>query len=685
MGHIILIVSVVVQLLAALVALWLAARRPSRAWYLVATAIGLMAVRRGFTLAGALDADRAIDPGAEAIALLISALMLVGLIGLLRRLGRSEAGDMVGQLPEFSHRRLGTTAMTVGLLAAIGSAVVGLYAYRASSTVVIRGIHRNMLILAQSLGELAGSHVEGGDIDGAIATLRAHWKAFGRAESQSELCIARRGGEVVLSTASPESEGELIPDLTLTLIGGDEVSVAELARQRKNATGWATIPDGRRQIVAIAYVETLDCLVCLHVPASEVEDDIRAATIPWAVALALTTVILLPVSLVLFHRAYSASQRLIEDKNRQLAEREQRLRQIVEHMPVMMEALDDKGNIVVWNRECERVTGYAADEIIGNAKAWEMLYPDADYRNRMLEELRRRDDDYRDWEWEATCKDGKVRRIAWSNCSMMFPIPGWSGWRIGVDMTERREAELAARSSMAQLARLGRLRSLGEMASGIAHELNQPLTAIVNYAQGGMRRLEDGVVDVATFQPALREISGQALRAADIIKRLRGFVGSGLPRREPADLNEIVRTVVDLFEPESHLRDLDVSLTLCSSLPPVMVERVQIQQVLVNLMQNAVDAMHHLEPRDRRLEIATALVPDTFVEVSVRDFGRGLDAKDLKFALDPFFTTQAGVLGMGLAISRSIIAAHDGTLSVDRNCEVGAVFRFRLPAMSRSE
>ena len=685
MGYTVLIASVVVQLLAALAAIRLAARRPSWAWFLVATAIGLMAVRRVFTLASAVAADRAIDLGAEAIALLLSTLMFVGLTGLLRRLGRPEDEDTKKQPTEFAHRRLSATAMTLGMLAAIGSVVVGLYAYRASSTAVVRGIHRNMSIHARSLGEFAGSQVEGGDIDKAVATLRDHWKAVGRAESHRELCVARRSGEVVLSTVSPESEGELISDLTLTLIGGDKVSVGEIAHRREDATGWMTTPDGGRQIVAIVYVEPLDCLVCLHIPASEVDDDIKAAAIPWAVALVLSTVILLPVSLVLFHRAYAVSQRLIEDKNRQLEEREQRLRQIVEHMPVMMDALDGQGAIVVWNRECERVTGYAADEIIGNAKAWELLYPDAAYRSRMLEEWARRGADYREWEWEITCKDGMVRRIAWSNCSMMFPIPGWSGWRIGVDITERREAERAARSSMAQLGRLGRLRSLGEMATGIAHELNQPLTAIANYAQGGMRRLEGGIVDADTFQPVLREISGQAYRAADIIKRLRGFVGAGLPRREPADLNEIVRTVVNLFEPESQLRKMDVSLGLYSSLPQVLVERVQIQQVLVNLMQNGVDAMHDLEPRDRRLEIATALAPNDFVEVSVRDFGRGLDAKDLEFALDPFFTTSANGLGMGLTVCRSIIAAHDGTLTVDRDCEIGAVFRFRLPTISRSE
>jgi len=129
------------------------------------------------------------------------------------------------------------------------------------------------------------------------------------------------------------------------------------------------------------------------------------------------------------------------ESDRALQEIEERMRQVVENMPVMMDAFDTEGHFIVWNRECERVTGYSADEIVGNPKATELLYPDPAYRERMLAAWAERGDDYRDWEWQMPCKDGSVKTVAWSNISARFPIHGWATWSIGVDVTERVRAE----------------------------------------------------------------------------------------------------------------------------------------------------------------------------------------------------------------------------------------------------
>ena len=128
-----------------------------------------------------------------------------------------------------------------------------------------------------------------------------------------------------------------------------------------------------------------------------------------------------------------------------LSKSQERLLRVIEHMPVMMDAYDAEGNILVWNRECERVTGYSAEEMIGNPESLAWLYPDADYRQRMMEEMARRNFEFRDWEWQITCKDGHVRTVAWSNVSPQVPIPGWDTWAIGVDVTERVQAQEALR------------------------------------------------------------------------------------------------------------------------------------------------------------------------------------------------------------------------------------------------
>ncbi|HIP95796.1 MAG TPA: GAF domain-containing protein, partial [Anaerolineae bacterium] len=161
-----------------------------------------------------------------------------------------------------------------------------------------------------------------------------------------------------------------------------------------------------------------------------------------------------------------------------LRESEKRLYLLVQNMPVMMDAFDADWNIIVWNRECERVTGYSADEIVGNPKAMELLYPDTAYRERMMAEWIARGDDYRDWEWEITCKDGSVKTVAWSNISKLFPISGWATWGIGMDVTERKRVEEALKLRMEQLAALSR----ASQAVTASLKLDQVLAEIVSLA-----------------------------------------------------------------------------------------------------------------------------------------------------------------------------------------------------------
>ena len=170
----------------------------------------------------------------------------------------------------------------------------------------------------------------------------------------------------------------------------------------------------------------------------------------------------------------------VEKANTALQENQERLRHVVEDMPVLMDAFDAEGNILLWNKECERVTGFSADEIVGNPKAMECLYPDADYRRRMLAEWIERGDDYRDWEWEMTCKDGSIKVVAWSNISRRFPVQGWVTWGIGVDVTDRKKAEKALKAEQKLLRDL--LQVHDQYRQLVAYEIHDGIVQLITGA-----------------------------------------------------------------------------------------------------------------------------------------------------------------------------------------------------------
>lgn len=680
MGYAVLIASVVVQMLAVFTAVYIGLLRPLRSWYWVAGAVGLMAVRRIFSLALAFNEKHSIDPSAEAIALLISIVMLGGLLGLVRRYRLQNAGAAAPP-PGIDSRRLSAVAITLGLLGLTMSLVVAVLAYKASRTAVVENVKSNIMNVTRSLRDLALVGVSPSEEPRlALAETCQRWKDLGRDELSGYLCIVRTDGVIALHTDSPERVGRNVADLKIEVTKDRFVSFRELGASPEELVGILTGLDGARHFIAAVPAPELDATICLHVPVGDVDADVLTGSLPWAVGLGLAGFVLLPLSIVFLHRAYARSQEELAISHVALGEREERLRQIIQNMPVMMAALDDSGNMVAWNGECERVTGYTAGEIVQNPGAWEKLYPNVAYRHQMLQVWRESPEDFRDREWRLTCRDGTVKSIAWSNCSMAFPVSGWSSWSIGVDVTQRKDAELQARQSLSQLSRVVRASSLGEMATAIAHELNQPLTAISNYAQGGLRRLRVGAAELSEIEPALDRIAVQAHRAGDIIKRLRTFVSGSQHERVPGDINEIVRTVVEMLEPETKMHRIEIDVDLAAALPTIAVDRIQIQQVLVNLIQNGIDALREEPVEPRRIEVTTSMIHGGRVQTTVRDNGRGLSEESLRFALDPFFTTKADGSGMGLSISRSIVEAHQGELCVDPDCTPGARFLFWLPA-----
>jgi two-component system sensor kinase FixL len=252
----------------------------------------------------------------------------------------------------------------------------------------------------------------------------------------------------------------------------------------------------------------------------------------------------------------------------------------------------------------------------------------------------------------------------------------------GRDITGRRRAEEQARQHLQHLAHVTRLSSMGEMASAIAHEVNQPLTAILTYSQACMRLLRSDGASVDEIIDAMGRVAAQAERASDIIRHLRTFVRKDDAQLLPIQLNFLVTEVVRLVQGEARQSAVALEVDLADGLPPVMADNIQVQQVLVNLVRNAIEAINGAAASSRRIRIVTRHAGDDMVEACVEDSGPGFDAAFAEKVFEPFFSTKALGMGIGLSISRSIIEAHHGRIWAHGAPGLGASFHFALPALA---
>ena len=221
---------------------------------------------------------------------------------------------------------------------------------------------------------------------------------------------------------------------------------------------------------------------------------------------------------------------------------------------------------------------------------------------------------------------------------------------------------------------------MGEMAAGLAHEINQPLTAIATYAQACQRFMRSPDRDDADVLEALEQINAQALRAGEVIRRLRNFVKNREVKREPVDCNRLLDDLRTLAETDARLHNVRLRIDAEPSLPTVYADPIQLQQVVLNLVRNAIDAMSDAPETRREVLLSTRQLPDGEIEIIVADHGSGLAPEAAEHLFNPFFTTKSGGTGLGLAISRSIVRAHGGRLWHTPNEGTGARFHFTLPA-----
>jgi two-component system sensor kinase FixL len=346
--------------------------------------------------------------------------------------------------------------------------------------------------------------------------------------------------------------------------------------------------------------------------------------------------------------------------------------------------IEASGEIVAFSRSAERMFGYAAADVVGRQVSVLMPEPYRSAHPGYMEQYTRTGEPRiigSGREVEAVRSDGSAfpvwLSVGESKTSSQHRFVG-----IIRDLTEEHAAEFERHALETRLEQVSRLSLLGEMAAGIAHEINQPLTAIANYSEAAHRFLERGDADAGMLRSACDGIAEQVQRAGDVITNLRDFVRRRKIERKKLDLAKLIDGVMVLIEADAAHEGVAVETDFAGALPEISGNAVQLQQVLLNLTRNAVDAMGGGMRREKSLTLATGSSGDGKVEIRVSDRGPGVSASLEEAIFHPFFTTKAEGLGIGLAISRSIVDAHGGELRYEPRDGGGATFIISLPVLA---
>jgi len=400
----------------------------------------------------------------------------------------------------------------------------------------------------------------------------------------------------------------------------------------------------------------------------------------------LTVCTLVSLAIVWMGEMMHRTRRAAEITESTLRAREAHLRSILDTVPDATVVIDSKGIISSFSAAAVRQFGYSEMEAIG--RNVHMLMPEPyhhehdGYLNRYLSTGEKRIIGV-DRVVVGRRKDGSTFPMKLTVGEMKSPDGTFFTGFIR-DLTEREQSEARLQEVQGELARLARLNELGEMASTLAHELNQPLAAIANYTQGCVRFLKDMDDGVAgRIREALEETAKQSLRAGGIIRHLREFVTHGATDKTPEDIRGLIEEAGALALVGSREMGVRSVFEFTAGDSLALVDRVQIQQVLMNLMRNAMEAMRNSERRE--LIVRTSLDDDGYVAVEVADTGPGISDEIADRLFQPFVTSKASGMGIGLSISRRIVESHGGEISVSRNENGGATFRFTLPTAGKDQ
>jgi PAS domain S-box-containing protein len=340
---------------------------------------------------------------------------------------------------------------------------------------------------------------------------------------------------------------------------------------------------------------------------------------------------------------------------------------------------------IIWSEETFRIFGYDKAPSIKHETVIQRIHPDD--RARVQQTIDRASRAGKDFEhgYRLLMPDGAVKHVHATAHAVTDASGGVEFVGAVTDVTAHKQAEVELHEAQTDLAHVGRVTALGEMAASIAHEVNQPLAAVVTNAAACLRWLDREPANLKEARSTVQSIVEDGNRAGEVIQRVRALVNKTADRKAPLHINEVVNEVISLVQHELFSHRVALRLDLAAALPPILADRIQLQQVILNLVINAIEAMQPVKDRPRELVIRTRQDETSQVLVAVSDCGVGVAAENADRLFDAFFTTKSSGMGMGLSICRSIVTAHGGRLSASGNTGPGATFQFTLPLHQEDE
>jgi two-component system sensor kinase FixL len=368
----------------------------------------------------------------------------------------------------------------------------------------------------------------------------------------------------------------------------------------------------------------------------------------------------------------------LEQTERRWRESELRFHLLAENATDVISRHAPDGAYLYVSPACKTSIGYSPEELIGKT-LYKLIHHD-DYTKIKKAFTRRRENTNKVIVYRIKRKEGEFR---WFESNIRIIMDEQSRIINEIQLASRditdRVLDKKARLRGQQLAHVFRLSTMEEMASGMAHEISQPLAAIVNYTRGCVRHLENSTQDYDQLRSIMEKAATQAERAGEIVQRLKNFFCKGQLVKTPCKINNVLRETVGLIKNDLTTSKTKVDLDLDKNIPFIFIDKIQIQQVLLNLMQNAIDAMNEHHVKEKRIHIQTKPVGNDVLYVTLNDTGPGFSKEAINKVFMPFYTTKAHGRGMGLAICRSIIEAHGGQFTINPNTNTYSWIRFSLP------